>query len=253
MFKSPLPDVAQERSRLAREWPSACRIVILSVVTTTAPVPALTGEEHGEEAIRSGSYPKSRQPSTAVTEAISPTEPAALNFDPALVRPSLAAAAAEGLDTIRAALLDAAAVNRKTFVTSVVSTAAGRAATRSRSQIPALEWPQIQLPLNEGLGRVPQADENPPKVPQSVSDLRRLSFSDVEALVAARFRDLIHEAGDDAEGMLERRVRALAPEERQRLRAALDINVCEVSAACGSWLAADAGVAPSAPCAPPSL
>jgi hypothetical protein len=179
--------------------------------------------EHGEEAVRSGKYPRSkRQQSTAVTEVITPPVPAALNFDPALVRPGLAAAAAEGLDTIRAALLDAAAVNRKTFVT-IGCKHCGRQGryevevADTRARVAA-----IQLLLSEGLGRAPQAEENQVKVPQSLSDLRKLSFPEVEALVATHFLELIHEAGDDAEEMLERRVRALSPGQREHVRTALD-------------------------------
>ena len=181
-------------------------------------------EEHGEEAIRSGSYPKSkRQPSVAVTEVVTPPTPAAaLTFDPALVQPGLAAAAAEGLDTIRAALLDAAAVNRKTFIT-IGCKHCGRQGryevevADTRARVAA-----IQLLLSEGLGRAPQAEEHQPRVPQSISDVRRLSFPELEALVATHFLELVHEALDDDDGMLERRVRALDHGQRARVRAALE-------------------------------
>jgi hypothetical protein len=180
-------------------------------------------EEHGEEAIRSGKYPKSkRQPSTAVTEVITPPAPAALTFDPALVRPGLAATAAEGLEVIRAALLDAANVNKKTFVT-IGCKHCGRQGryevevADTRSRVAA-----IQLLLNEGLGRAPQAEDHQPSVPQSILDVRRLSFPELEALVATHFLEFVHEALEDTEGMLERRVRALAPDQRERVRVALN-------------------------------
>ena len=153
---------------------------------------------------------------------MTPPAPAALNFDPALVRPGLAAAAAEGLDTIRAALLDAAAVNRKTFVT-IGCKHCGRQGryevevADTRARVAA-----IQLLLSEGLGRAPQAEEHQPRVPQSISDVRRLSFPELEALVATHFLEHVHEALEDAEGMLERRVRDLSPGQREHVRAALD-------------------------------
>jgi hypothetical protein len=141
-------------------------------------------EEHGEEAIRSGKYPKSkRQPSSAVMEVITPPVSAALNFDPALVRPGLAATAAEGLETIRAALLDAANVNKKTFVTIACKHCArqGRYEVEvadTRSRVAA-----IQLLLNEGLGRAPRwIESSASQAVREAEDHRR----DIENRSAAR-------------------------------------------------------------------
>ena len=89
---------------------------------------------------------------------MTPVAPAALNFDPALVRPGLAATAAEGLETIRAALLEAANVDKKTFVTI----ACKRCSRQGRYEVEVADTRSrvaaIQLLLNEGLGRAPQAE-----------------------------------------------------------------------------------------------
>jgi hypothetical protein len=179
--------------------------------------------EHGEESVRAGSYPKRKRhlPEVVTKTNTKPSLPLA-SLDPALVRPQLAAAAAEGLETIRAALLDAAKVNRKVWAT-ITCKHCGRQGrytvevADTRSRVAAIE-----LLLREGLGRPPQSEERQPKVPQTVLDLRGLRFADLEVLVAAHFIDLIREAGEDADGMLDRRIRSLGPEQRERVRSALD-------------------------------
>src|SRR5262245_57911625 len=72
--------------------------------------PEPLAELHGDDAVRDGRYPRSRNPQTE-TAIVVETESNSLNgnaVSPADVRPALAQAAASSLDEIQQALLDAA-------------------------------------------------------------------------------------------------------------------------------------------------
>jgi hypothetical protein len=81
----------------------------------------------------------------------------------------------------------------------------------STARVNCLWVPLAEYDRGLPVGRLPQSEERQPKVPQSVLDLRAPPLADLEVLVAAHFIDLIHEAGDDAAGMLAKRLRSLAP------------------------------------------
>ena len=67
----------------------------------------------------------------------------------------------------------------------------------------------------------PKAKEHEPRVPASITDVvRKVSFPELEALVASHFLEHVHEALENADGMLQRRVRGLSPGQRERVRAA---------------------------------
>jgi hypothetical protein len=73
-------------------------------------------EQHGEEALRRGDYPRRRRANINVAplevEAETPVMNANGSVNPALVRPALAEAAAASLNEIQHALLDAGSRDR---------------------------------------------------------------------------------------------------------------------------------------------
>jgi hypothetical protein len=132
------------------------------------------------ETMRLGRTPKPRatkkQMLRVVTEAAiddATATPVATiaNADPAAVRPSFAAAAAENVDQLTASLLEAAGSAVKPVWLTVECAACGE---RSRVEAPVPDVrarvAAIEVLLREGLGRVPQAEETPtPKLPSGAS------------------------------------------------------------------------------------
>jgi len=83
--------------------------------------------------------------------------------DPATVRPRLAEAAAESVDEIRRALLDAATwATKDHWVTFECSECGSRSRARTHLPVPDVRArvAAIELLLREGLGRPPHADES---------------------------------------------------------------------------------------------
>jgi hypothetical protein len=144
--------------------------------------------------------------------------------DPALVRPRLAEAAAESVDDIRRALLDAATGATKDHWVTFECSDCG---SRSRVQLPVPDVrarvAAIELLLREGLGRPPQAEENPaPRLPTSAAAVERMSWEDMQLLAAMLYADNIAaiEAGHGLE-LLAGQLSGLSSEKRRLLRAAL--------------------------------
>jgi hypothetical protein len=184
------------------------------------------------EALRQGRIPK-RQ---AVTEpvlrivaepAVEPTASAATpgtTADPATVRPSLAAAAAENVEALKASLLEAAGSAVKQVWLSVECTGCGR---RSQVEAPVPDVrarvAAIELLLREGLGRPATAEEPAtPKMPTSLAAVREMSWDDMQALFAAIYVDEIaamRRSGGEA--LVREKLSALGVGERRMLLDAL--------------------------------
>jgi hypothetical protein len=136
-------------------------------------------EEHGAEAITNGALPKTRAlrvvPSEPPEEpGSSETDATAVVADPATVRPSLAAAAAENVEQLTASLLEAAGSAVKPVWLTVECAGCGE---RSRVEAPVPDVrarvAAIELLLREGLGCVAQAEEPAmPRLPENVDSCR---------------------------------------------------------------------------------
>jgi hypothetical protein len=107
--------------------------------------------------------------------------------DPATVRPRLAEAAAESVEDIQRALLDAATAASKPAWVEFECT---DCANRKRVEVPVPDVrarvAAIELLLREGLGRPAQAEDAPmPRLPTTAAEAEALSWDQLKALVVA--------------------------------------------------------------------
>jgi hypothetical protein len=185
------------------------------------------------ETLRHGRAPKKqttrRQMLRVVSEPVlEPAPPSTATLvadaDPAMVRPSLAAAAAENVKQLTESLLDAAGSAVRPVWLTVECTACGE---RSRIEAPVPDVrarvAAIELLLREGLGRAPQAEETPaPQLPASVAAVQDMGWDEMQALFAAIFADgiaAVQRRGGTA--VLREKLAALPDWERRVLRKAL--------------------------------
>src|SRR3954470_23546418 len=145
------------------------------------------------EAMKRGRIPKQRAPKKALLRvAAEPplNEPAAVptalvvSADPSTVRPSLALAAAENLEQLKASLLQAAGSAVKPVWLTVECSGCGE---RSQVEAPVPDMRSrvsaIELLLREGLGRSATAEEvRAPRMPANVAAVQRMSWEDMQAV-----------------------------------------------------------------------
>jgi len=205
-----------------------CRMVIESVGAEFCPYHLELVEEHGAGRLKKGGPPRRRtlrvvaEPEPPVAE---PVAVATVSADPATVRPRLAAAAAENFEQLQASLLGAAGSAVKPVWLTVECSGCGE---RSRVEAPVPDVrarvAAIELLLREGLGRAPQAEEPPAaRMPQSVEEVRDLSWEQMQTLATALFVDEIAAVTrDEGEELVREKVAALSKDQRGVLRAALD-------------------------------
>lgn len=187
-------------------------------------------EEVDPESLRQGRIPKKRalkEPALrVVAEPAVELEPTVtiVNADPTTVRPTLALAAAENLETLTASLLEAAAsATKPTWITVECSGCGER--TRIEAPVPDVRsrLAAIELLLHEGLGR-PAAGEDvrPLSVPTTAAAVRDMSWDDMQALFAATYVDEIATAQrEGGHAVVRDKVAALTDGERSALRDAL--------------------------------
>jgi hypothetical protein len=184
------------------------------------------------ELLRQGRTPKKRAAaapvlrivsgSTADVETTDSTTPT--NADPATVRPSLAAAAAENVEQLTASLLEAAGSAAKPVWLTVECAGCGE---RSRIEAPVPDVrarvAAIEVLLREGLGRPATAEEVPsPRMPTNAAAVKDMDWSDMEALFAATYVDEIAAVQrKGGKGALRGKLMSLSGSERQALREAL--------------------------------
>jgi hypothetical protein len=185
-------------------------------------------EQHGEQAVREGLYPRSRKPRTeepvivdTETEMTSSTGNGMVS--PAGVRPALAEAAAASLGEIQQALLDAAlGATREHWATFTCPDCGKKhraqvAVPDVRSRVAAIE-----LLLREGLGRPAQAEEPlVSRMPESVAAVEAMSWADLQMVFAVHFADEIAAVSSQGPDALRERVAALPDDMRRLLREAL--------------------------------
>jgi hypothetical protein len=180
--------------------------------------------QHGEQAIREGRYPKRRR-STDTKPIMVETTTLSGNgsHSPAQVRPALAQAAAESLDDIQAALLDAALGATREHWATFACPDCGKK-HRAQVSVPDVRSrvAAIELLLREGLGRPAQAEE--PVVagmPESVEAVKNMSWRDMQVLVAMTYADEIAAVSERGPEALREKLAALSEDERALLTHAL--------------------------------
>jgi hypothetical protein len=183
---------------------------------------------HGDEAVRVGDYPRTRNPRPEVMVAVE-TEGngrgANLVVSPSDVRPALARAAAGSLDAIQEALLDAAlGASREHWIT-VTCTSCGQK-HRTQVAIPDVRSrvAAIELLLREGLGRPAQAEEpHHATLPTTGEGIQQLSWTDLQAVFAVEFTEQIQTVVTGGSvTVIQERLREVGEEGRTLLREALE-------------------------------
>jgi hypothetical protein len=149
--------------------------------------------------LRQGRTPKDRARRAPVLRVIAEPqlEKAAsgtiANADPATVRPSLAAAAAENVEQLKSSLLEAAGSAAKPVWLTVECAACG-ARARVEAPVPDVRArvAAIELLLREGLGRPATAEEvRSTRLPASAAAVKAMSWDDMQALFAVTYVDEI--------------------------------------------------------------
>jgi hypothetical protein len=189
-------------------------------------------ETHGREVVKQGMPKRRATRSASAPPLVIADEPASDELeqsnghaaDPATVRPRLAEAAAESVDDIRRALLDAATGATKDHWVTFECSDCG---SRKRVQLPVPDVrarvAAIELLLREGLGRPPQAEEAPaPRLPAAAAAVARMGWDELQILAATVYADEIAavEAGAGLE-LLRVQLSQLSKHDRRALREAL--------------------------------
>jgi hypothetical protein len=183
---------------------------------------------HGEEAVREGRYPRTRNPQAEIPVVVE-TETNGRNgtvaLSPADVRPALARAAAESLNDIQQALLDAALGAARQHWVTVTCADCGKKA-RVEVNVPDVRSrvAAIELLLREGLGRPAQAEESHhAALPATPAAVKQMAWSDIQAVFALEFADAIAmvDAGEVAT-VIRERLALVGMHGRAALREAID-------------------------------
>jgi hypothetical protein len=189
----------------------------------------------GEERVLSGDYPGNARKRESVLRAL-PLEPETTTVssvdttgsektaDPTSIRPALAQIAAENLDGLQRALLDAALSATTTKWATVSCSDCG---ARSRVELPVPDvrsrLQAIETLLAQGLGRPGQAEEQPtPRLPSTVAAVKEMGWDEMHALFASLYVDEISAVQrDGGESLVRAKLAALSEGERRVLRKAL--------------------------------
>jgi hypothetical protein len=184
------------------------------------------------ETLRQGRTPKHRRSAKQTLRVVSESAadvgstgggPVA-NADPAIVRPSLAAAAAENLERLTTSLLEAAgSAVKPVWLTVQCDHCGARAQVEAPVPDVRARLAAIELLLREGLGRAPQAEEAPAsRLPANLAAMKEMGWDEMQALFAALYADEIAAAQrDGGESLVRAKVAALSAGERRVLREAL--------------------------------
>jgi hypothetical protein len=158
------------------------------------------------------------------TLASAETNSADKTADPASIRPALAQLAAENLDGLQRALLDAALSATTTRWATVSCSGCG---AHSRVELPVPDvrsrLQAIETLLAQGLGRPGQAEEQPtPRLPSTAAAVKEMGWEEMQALFAALYVDEIAAAQrDGGESLVRTKLAALSEDSRRVLREAL--------------------------------
>ena len=141
---------------------------------------------------------------------------------PSSVRPALALAAAEEVETIRRVLLEAAtSTTRETWATCTCPEC-GKG-FRQEISVPdhGARIKAVETLLREGLGRVGEADVAEPRMPTSVAEVEALSWSEMKFIFAISYAQAISAFVGQGEAALRSEIERWEPEARASVARAL--------------------------------
>jgi hypothetical protein len=206
-----------------------CRVVIETEGSEFCPKHSRLAEEHGLGAVMIGAVPKRRAlrvvEAPKVTIVTTMAEPsAALPISPSNVRPMLAEAAAENAEQLKTSLLEAAgSAVRPVWLTVECSNCGERSSVQAPVPDVRARVAAIELLLREGLGRPPQAEEpRVSRVPDSVEAIEKMSWDEMQALLASIYVDEIAAVQDrGGKAVVQEKLAGLTDAQRGILRQAL--------------------------------
>lgn len=156
----------------------------------------------------------------AETEPLDLTSPTSAR--PAAVRPALALAAAEEVETIRRVLLEAATNTTRESWATLSCPECGKS-FRQEISVPdhGARIKAVETLLREGLGRVGEAEVAEPRMPASVADIEAMSWSDMKFIFAISYAQAIQAFVDQGEEALRSELERWDPEARATVARAL--------------------------------
>src|SRR4051794_13145083 len=133
---------------------------------------------------------------------------------PMAVRPALALTASEEVETIRRVLLEAATSGSRESWATCTCPECGKS-FRQEVAVPdhGARIKAIETLLREGLGRVGEAEVQPPAL-SSVADVKSLSWDELNLVFATEFAPLIQTVVEDGDDALRGELTKLEPESR---------------------------------------
>ena len=141
---------------------------------------------------------------------------------PSAVRPALAIAAAEEVETIRRVLMEAAtSTTRGTWATCTCPDC-GKG-FRQEISVPdhGARIKAVETLLREGLGRVGEAEVAEPRMPRSVAEVNALSWDEMKFIFAISYAQAISAFVNDGDEALRTEVERWEPEAREAVSRAL--------------------------------
>jgi hypothetical protein len=181
--------------------------------------------ELGREAVLNGDHTKKRRArERARVEA--EYEPVELEVpassSPSAVRPALALAAAEEVETIRRVLLEAATSTTREMWATCTCPECGKS-FRQEISVPdhGARIKAIETLLREGLGRVGEAEVPLPRMPDTVEEVDALTWREMKFIFAVSYAQAIRAVVDEGEDALRSEVGRWESEAREAVARAL--------------------------------
>ena len=181
--------------------------------------------ELGRETVINGDHTKKRGARQRVP-VIAEAEPIELTSHssgrPSSVRPALALAAAEEVETIRRVLLEAATSTSRQSWATCTCPECGKG-FRQEISVPdhGARIKAVETLLREGLGRVGEAEVAEPRMPTSVAEVEALSWSEMKFIFAISYAQAISAFVDQGEEALRVELERWEPEARATVARAL--------------------------------
>jgi hypothetical protein len=141
---------------------------------------------------------------------------------PSAVRPALALAAAEEVETIRRVLLEAATNTTRDSWATCSCPECGKS-FRQEISVPdhGARIKAVETLLREGLGRVGEAEVAEPRMPTSVAEVETLSWSEMKFIFAISYAQAISAFVDQGGEALRVELERWEPEAREAVGRAL--------------------------------